>query len=148
MSLIISETFSKHDIGDNVIYVGDNQYGIITTGIGRVVQVLDENPPLETIYAVGYPDGNIWYFKGDELRSVYEVYGSDKDENCGDPIVEMNVRELRNRSLVGQKKYGVTLNDANQDIMTNLQHLLEEILDASNYIRKVMVELENKKPVG
>lgn len=148
MSLIISETSSKHEIGDNVIYVGDNQHGIIPTGIGRVVQAINEEPPLETIYAVGYPDGNIWYFKGDELRIVHEAYGSGEDENCGDPIVEMNVRELRNRSLVGQNKYGVTLNDANPDIMTNLKHLLEEVLDAANYIRKIMVELDNKKPVG
>lgn len=148
MSLIISETSSKHDIGDNVIYVGDNQHGIVPTGIGKVVQILNGKPPLETIYAVGYPDGNIWYFKGDELRSVQEAYEYKEEEDCGDPIVEMNVRELRNRSLVGQNKYGVTLNDADPDIMTNIKHLLEEVLDAANYIRKVMVELENKKPVG
>lgn len=52
-----------------------------------------------------------------------------------DPIVEAVVKKFRDRSNVGFKKYGTTLEDNNTDDFLN--HLQEELMDAVNYIEKL-----------
>ena len=52
-----------------------------------------------------------------------------------DPIVIASIRELDERSMVGIKKYGTTLEENNEDDF--LQHLKEELLDGVNYISKL-----------
>lgn len=56
------------------------------------------------------------------------------DPICSDPIVERVVEKLRKRSNVGVKKYGTTLAENNTDDFLN--HLQEELLDASLYAEK------------
>jgi hypothetical protein len=43
--------------------------------------------------------------------------------------------QLAQRSMVGQKKYGTTLDENNQDDF--LEHLKQELLDAVLYIEKL-----------
>jgi len=52
-----------------------------------------------------------------------------------DPIVESVREQLLNRSQIGIKKYGTTLEENNDDDF--LQHLKEELMDAVLYIEKL-----------
>lgn len=60
-----------------------------------------------------------------------------KEIKFRDPIVESVVDQLVSRSDVGYEKYGVTLEEDVSDIHKWLQHIQEELLDASNYIEKL-----------
>lgn len=51
-----------------------------------------------------------------------------------DPIVESIIKQFRERSAVGIKKYGTTLAENNTDDF--LQHLKEELMDGLLYIEK------------
>lgn len=52
-----------------------------------------------------------------------------------DRVVEANRALLLQRSQVGLRKYGVGLDTARLSRRQHLQHLLEELLDAANYIQ-------------
>jgi hypothetical protein len=52
-----------------------------------------------------------------------------------DPVVEANREMLLQRSVVGLKKYGVTLEDGGLSLRERLHHALEEALDLSNYMQ-------------
>lgn len=53
-----------------------------------------------------------------------------------DPIVLSVIRKLNDRSLVGISKYNTTLKSNTTDNF--LLHLQEELLDAANYIEKLL----------
>jgi hypothetical protein len=53
-----------------------------------------------------------------------------------DSIVERVINKISSRSDRGISKYGTTLHDNNKD--NYLQHLQEELFDASLYIEKLM----------
>jgi hypothetical protein len=56
-----------------------------------------------------------------------------------------NVREmLYNRMQTGYKKYGVTTERTDIDLMGWLQHLQEELLDAAVYIERLKKEINNE----
>lgn len=55
-----------------------------------------------------------------------------------DQNVERNRQLLLDRSLVGLKKYGVTTERNDLTLSDWLQHLLEELLDAANYVQAAM----------
>lgn len=57
-----------------------------------------------------------------------------------DKIVENVINQFKNRSEIGIEKYGTTLEDNNNDDF--LQHLKEELMDATLYIEK----LQSLKP--
>jgi len=52
-----------------------------------------------------------------------------------DANVEKNRQLLLDRSVVGLKKYGVTTERTDLNLSQWLQHLLEELLDAANYVQ-------------
>ena len=58
-----------------------------------------------------------------------------------DKIVENVRQKLLERSQVGIKKYNTTLNENNKD--NYLNHLQQELMDAANYIEKLLVQKEN-----
>jgi hypothetical protein len=60
-----------------------------------------------------------------------------KEVTFRDPVIESVVDQLVSRSDVGYEKYGVTLEEDVPDIQKWLQHIQEELLDASNYIEKL-----------
>jgi|TARA_E500000178_G_C16781635_1_gene643893 hypothetical protein len=53
-----------------------------------------------------------------------------------DEVIKSVVKKFINRSDVGYKKYGVTLDKDDQPLDTWLQHIQEELMDAVNYIEK------------
>ena len=55
-----------------------------------------------------------------------------------DPIIEAVVKKLRSRSRIGIKKYGTTLAENNKDNF--LVHLQEELMDACNYLEKLLTK--------
>ena len=52
-----------------------------------------------------------------------------------DKIVKKVIKQFKNRSELGIKKYGTTLENNNNDDF--LQHLKEELMDAVLYIEKL-----------
>lgn len=67
--------------------------------------------------------------KGELLEAIYK---------CEDEVVIKVALRLIERSNVGVKKYGTTLDENNGDRKYWLNHLLEELLDGANYIQKEM----------
>jgi hypothetical protein len=53
-----------------------------------------------------------------------------------DPVVKRVVNKFVDRSDVGFKKYGVTLQDDPSDMFEWLNHLQEELMDAVLYLQK------------
>ena len=55
------------------------------------------------------------------------------------------VKSLYNRMEAGYKKYGVTTERKDIDLMGWLQHLQEELMDASIYVERIKSELKAKQ---
>lgn len=62
--------------------------------------------------------------------------------NFRDPVVERVVEKFVDRSDVGYKKYGVTLEDDPSEMFEWLNHLQEELMDAVLYLQKAKEEYE------
>jgi hypothetical protein len=60
-----------------------------------------------------------------------------------DKIVESLLSKYRSRSETGIKKYGTTLEENNHDDF--LEHLQQELMDASLYIEKLLSKIKNKE---
>lgn len=54
-----------------------------------------------------------------------------------DPVVERVVDKFVSRSDVGFKKYGVTLEEDKSNIFQWINHLQEELMDATLYLQKL-----------
>lgn len=63
-----------------------------------------------------------------------------------DQIVKKVMAKYYERSQVGIKKYGKTLDRGDLSLYDWLNHLQEEIMDASLYIEKIKEELKKIKP--
>ena len=61
-----------------------------------------------------------------------------------DKNVEKNRELLLQRSIVGLKKYGVTTDNNSLSLRDWLQHTLEELLDAANYIQAAISKLDKE----
>jgi len=59
-----------------------------------------------------------------------------------DSIVESVREDLDNRSKVGIKKYGVTLDRTDLSLSDWLQHAYEETLDNALYLKRAMKDLK------
>jgi len=62
-------------------------------------------------------------------------------ETIKDSIVESVVKQFKERSEIGITKYGVTLDREDLSTLEWLQHLQEELFDASLYIEKLKSKL-------
>jgi hypothetical protein len=64
-------------------------------------------------------------------------------------VEDNNVNELcmeyMNRAEHGFKKYGVTTERTDLDLMDWIQHLKEELMDATVYIHRIQKELKEKQ---
>jgi hypothetical protein len=60
-----------------------------------------------------------------------------------DSIVEAVRQDLSNRSELGIKKYGVTLDRTDLGLKDWLQHAYEESLDHALYLKRAIKEIEN-----
>ena len=59
-----------------------------------------------------------------------------------DRIVEAVREDLLRRSQLGIQKYGVTLDRTDLSLRDWLQHAYEEHLDAANYLKRAIVEID------
>jgi len=59
-----------------------------------------------------------------------------------DSIVKSVIKKYQQRSEVGQQKYGVTLDRNDLNYIQWIQHLQEELMDATLYLEKLRSELE------
>jgi hypothetical protein len=62
-----------------------------------------------------------------------------------DSIVESVITQFKDRSEVGIKKYGVTLDRDDLSTLEWLKHLQEELMDATLYIEKLKHELNENR---
>ena len=60
-----------------------------------------------------------------------------KEIKFRDPVVERVVDKFIDRSDVGFKKYKVTLEDDHSDMFAWINHLQEELMDATLYLQKL-----------
>jgi hypothetical protein len=58
-----------------------------------------------------------------------------------DPVVQSVVNKFVDRSNVGFTKYGKTMRDDKSDVFVWLNHLQEELLDASLYLQRLKEEI-------
>ncbi len=58
-----------------------------------------------------------------------------------DSIVASVIKKFQERSDVGVKKYGVTLDRVDLTTLDWLTHLQEELMDAVNYIERLKKEI-------
>ena len=66
----------------------------------------------------------------------FETYNSE------DPIVASIIRKMYNRSQVGIKKYGTTMERNDLSFTDWVTHLQEECLDAAIYCERLKIEHE------
>lgn len=59
-----------------------------------------------------------------------------------DRVVEAVRADLLQRSQLGIKKYGVTLDRTDLGLRDWLQHAYEETLDQANYLKRAIIELD------
>jgi hypothetical protein len=62
-----------------------------------------------------------------------------------DPIVSAVIRKMYQRSQVGIKKYGTTMERKDLTQAQWLVHLQEECLDAAVYCQRLLLEIESLK---
>lgn len=92
---------------------------------GQIVEV--HEPDKYGAWLIGndkYGRHNHWYFK----------YG---DFDVIDSVVESIIEKFRERSAVGIKKYGTTLDRTDLNESEWKSHLLEELMDAILYLHKI-----------
>jgi hypothetical protein len=63
--------------------------------------------------------------------------------NFRDPVVQSVVNKFVDRSDVGYAKYGKTLRDDSSDIFVWLNHLQEELMDATLYLQRLKEEISS-----
>jgi tRNA A37 threonylcarbamoyladenosine biosynthesis protein TsaE len=62
-----------------------------------------------------------------------------------DPIVDSVVRQFSERSRIGIEKYNTTLAENDLPLIEWLEHLKQELMDATLYIERAKQEIVNKK---
>jgi hypothetical protein len=67
------------------------------------------------------------------------------DTQIKDTVVEEVVRKYQERSTVGILKYGTTLDRTDLSLDNWLQHVQEELMDATLYIERLRRELKQKE---
>lgn len=63
-----------------------------------------------------------------------------------DRVIEEVCNDLRSRSALGVKKYGVTLERTDLNLRDWLQHAYEESLDHANYLKRSIMEMDGTVP--
>ena len=62
-----------------------------------------------------------------------------------DSVVESVIKSYKNRCVLGKEKYGVTLDRNDLKLLEWMQHLQEELRDATLYIEKIKQTLTEPK---
>lgn len=61
-----------------------------------------------------------------------------------DKIVLQVMNDLNDRSRIGVEKYNTTLERTDLELKDWLQHLLEELMDATLYLKRIQNEINNR----
>ena len=88
---------------------------------------------LNNLYYVNFEDLQTDFTDLQQVNGIKVNYEIVKPKN--DSIVSSVMFQLAQRSILGQQKYGTTLQENNNDDF--LQHLKEELMDAILYIEKL-----------
>lgn len=80
-----------------------------------------------------------------DLHEYVYTFAEQISRKAPDKYVEMNREQLLQRSIIGQHKYGVTLETSPEKVEAWAQHAIEEALDFANYLQvfKDKVRLDN-----
>ena len=62
-----------------------------------------------------------------------------------DPVVTSVVKQFTERSRIGIEKYNTTLAENDLPLIEWLEHLKQELMDATLYIERAQQEIVNKK---
>ncbi|MEJ6794603.1 MAG: hypothetical protein QNK68_06300 [Flavobacteriales bacterium] len=62
-----------------------------------------------------------------------------------DPVVERVTKEFHERSRIGIEKYGKTLSENPLSLLEWLEHLKQELMDATLYIERAKDEVKSKQ---
>jgi hypothetical protein len=62
----------------------------------------------------------------------------------GDKVVDTIIQKFYQRSKLGQKKYGTTLENNNLELNEWIVHAQEELMDCLLYLEKIKNEINNK----
>ena len=76
----------------------------------------------------------------DSLERDFRV----QDARVQDTVVESIVEQFRQRSRIGQAKYGTTLDRTDLKPLDWIQHAQEELMDGILYLEKLKKELQPK----
>jgi len=66
--------------------------------------------------------------------------------SSGDSIVDAVIKKFLERSLVGQKKYGVTLDRTDLKVLDWITHAQEELMDGILYLERLRHEVGTTSP--
>ena len=91
-------------------------------------------------------DGDyIWFeYKSNLFNKIKEKINMRKQEiEFRDPVVQSVVNKFVDRSDVGFAKYGKTMRDDKSDVFVWLNHLQEELMDATLYLQRLKEEISD-----
>ena len=80
----------------------------------------------------------------DSIWTTDTLYSMFNKEQMKDTIVESVIEQFKQRSEAGINKYGVTLDREDLNALEWLQHLQEELMDATLYVQKLKEKLNDK----
>ena len=88
------------------------------------------------------------YFESTSTSNVKTIYPGDikvtMDEPKKDSYVQIVKAKFEERSQRGMKKYGTNLEREDLDIFEWLNHLQEELMDATLYVERLKAEIGDK----
>lgn len=111
---------------------------------GYAIYVVNSGTFENDVWCVALCEGGIIrHYTTNQLRMYANAtFTIKKEHDMTDKIVQQIVQKYEQRSDVGIRKYGTTLENNNTDNFFN--HLLEELMDASLYIQKIMDIIKNE----
>ena len=87
------------------------------------------------------------YFESTSTSNIQTMYPGDikvtMDEPKKDSYVQIVKAKFEQRSQTGIKKYNTTLEREDLNIVEWLNHLQEELMDATLYVERLKAELKN-----
>jgi hypothetical protein len=69
----------------------------------------------------------------------------DRETVRTDAVIDAVREDLHRRSQLGIQKYGTTLAENRADHRARLEHVYNEVLDAANYLKWAMMQMDEKK---
>ncbi|SEM70033.1 hypothetical protein SAMN04515666_11958 [Bosea lupini] len=83
-----------------------------------------------------------FFFKGHAAKPLT----AEEHIAARDGVIDAVRDDLLRRSQLGIKKYGTTLERKDLNLRDWLQHTYEEHLDAANYLKRAIMEIDSENP--